>query len=636
VTLLTLNRLARSEGTALISHLAGGRPLPADVLADILAKTEGVPLFVEELTKAVLESGLLKETNERYELTSPMHFLPIPSTLQDSLMARLDRQAPIKEVAQIGAVIGREFSYDLLAAVADLDAIKLAAGLEKLVRAELVLRHGTPPEVSYAFKHVLLQDAAYASILKSKRQELHRRIAEVLETRFPEVAKTEPESLARHFTEAGESDRAIDYWLQAGQRAAERSANLEATAHLKKGLDLLETLSDSPQRARRELALQTTLGMPLIATKGYGAAETGAAYDRAHELCERVGDAMQLLPILYGQLVYRLAWGDLRTAQKLSEAFLRTAEDQGAEGPALVARRMFGVTLSFLGELTASRTYLEQALALYDAKRHLPLTFQYGADHRSASLAWLAKILWLLGYPDQAVRARDDAIAQAHEAAHAITLAHGLRIGGLLVDSMRRDWRSAQKHGAALKAFAEQQRLSLWLAWAKFILGRSLAERESTPAAVAQMREALIEFGLQNYRADRPFFLVMLAEAHGRLGQTEAGLTLIDEALALVEETETRWWEAEVHRVRGNLLALDNVTGFVAAKACFEQAIAVARRQHAKSLELRAATSLACLWADRGERQQALDLLAPLYGWFTEGFDTPDLMDAKSLLDALS
>jgi adenylate cyclase len=297
---------------------------------------------------------------------------------------------------------------------------------------------------------------------------------------------------------------------------------------------------------------------------------------------------------------------------------------------------MLGITLSFLGELTASRTYLEQGLALYDAKRHLSLTFQYGADQRSAGLAWLAKDLWLLGYPDQAVQARDEAIARAHEAAHAITLAHGLSVGGLYVDAMLRDWRSAQEHAAALKVFAERQRLSYWRTWAKFFLGRTLAERESTTAAVAQMRETLSEFGLANYRVDRPFFLVMLAEAHGRLGQTEAGLYLIDEALASVEQTEARWWEAEVHRLRGNLLALERATGPATAEGCFERAMAIARRQRAKSLELRAATSLARLLAGRGERQQSLELLAPIYGWFTEGFGTPDLVDAKSVLDTLS
>ena len=634
VTLLTLNRLARTEGTALISHLARGKSLPLDVLAHILAKTEGVPLFVEELTKAVLESGMLQEANERYELTHPVHSFPIPSTLQDSLMARLDRQAPAKEVAQIGAVIGREFSYDLLAAVADLDMVKLAAGLDELVRAELVFRHGAPPQVSYAFKHALVQDAAYASLLKSKRQQLHRRIAEVLEKRFPETAEAEPEALARHLSEAGESERAIDYWQRAGQRAAERSANLEAIAHLRKGLDLLGTLPDTPERERCELALQASIGMPLIATKGYAAAETGAAYDRARELCDRLGDAARLLPILYGQWAHHVTRADRRTAQSLAETFLRKAEGQGAEGPELVARRLVGINLFHLGELTASRRYLEQASVPYQG--NLTLTFQYGADPRSAGLAWLALDFWLLGYPDQAVRARDDAIARAHEAAHAITLAHALRVGGLLVDAMLRDWHSAREHAEALKSFAEQQRLPFWLAWAKFIYARGLFEREASPATVAQMHEALIEIGLGSHRLEQPSLLVMLAESYGRLGQVEIGLNLIGEAFALVEATDQRCWEAEIHRTRGNLLALRKEAGAAEAVSCFERAIAVGRSQSAKCFELRAATSLARLRRDEGKRVEARDLLAPVYDWFTEGFDTADLKDAKALLRELS
>jgi predicted ATPase len=405
----------------------------------------------------------------------------------------------------------------------------------------------------------------------------------VLEKQFPETAEAEPEALARHLSEAGESERAIDYWQRAGQRAAERSANLEAIAHLRKGLDLLGALPDTPEREARELALQASIGMPLIATKGYAAAETGAAYDRARELCDRLGDAARLLPILYGQWAHHVTRGNRWTAQSLAETFLRSAERQGAEGPALVARRLVGINLFHLGELTASRSYLEQGSVPYRGNGHLSLTFQYGADPRSAGLTWLALNLWLLGYSDQAVRARDDAIARAHEVAHAITLAHALRVGGLLVDAVLRDWRSAQEHAEALRLFAEQQRLPFWLAWAKFIFARSLFEQEPGPAAVAQMHEALIEIGLGSHRLEQPSLLIMLAEAYGRVGQVEIGLNLIGETFALVEATGQRCWEAEIHRTRGNLLALRNEAEAAAAVGCFERAIAVARSQSAKS-----------------------------------------------------
>ncbi len=293
--------MARNESAALIDHLSGGRPLPADVQAHILAKTEGVPLFVEELTKTVLESGLLRETGERYELSGSLPPLAIPSTLQDSLLARLDRLAPVKEVAQIGAVIGREFSYELLAATAQMDEPKLRIALDELVRAELAFCRGTPPDAIYTFKHALVRDAAYESLLKSRRQQLHGRIATILRERFPDRAEAEPEVLAHHATEGGLLDEAVSYWYKAGLRANYRSANAEAIAHLSKGLDLLAPLPESSARDNREIDLQLALGIPLAATKGRGSAEAMATYTRAQELCDRLGsEPAQLFPALRG------------------------------------------------------------------------------------------------------------------------------------------------------------------------------------------------------------------------------------------------------------------------------------------------------------------------------------------------
>jgi predicted ATPase len=308
-----------------------------------------------------------------------------------------------------------------------------------LTGAQLIFGRGRPPDAAYRFKHVLVQDAAYASLLKGPRQRLHSRIAQVLKEHFSDRAAAEPELLAHHYTEAGETDEAIDQWLKAGQRAAERSANLEAIAHLRRGLELLEYLPDTVERARRELALQMALGMPLIAVQGYSGEETGAVYDRARELCERVGTAQQLLPILYGQIVFRMGRGALPAGHQLAEEFLRLAEEQGEEGPALAARRMLGVALFQRGDPSASRSCIEQALALYNPAKHKALTFQYGADQRSAGLAWLALDLWLLGYPTQAERAGREAIALAKEIGHALGVAHALRIGGCYVDIIRRD-----------------------------------------------------------------------------------------------------------------------------------------------------------------------------------------------------
>ena len=337
------------------------------MLDQIVAKTDGIPLFIEELTKTLLESNLLSEARDHYALSGPLPAMAIPTTLHDSLLARLDRLGPAKETAQIAAALGREFSYELLSAVSGLREGELRDAIAQLTDAQLIFARGRPPDATYRFKHVLVQETAYASLLKDRRQQLHSRIARVLKGQFPERVAAEPEVLAHHHTAAGETDQAIDQRLKAGQRAAERSANLEAIAHLRRGLELLEYLPDTDERARRELALQMALGMPLIAVEGYSGEETGAAYDRARELCERVGDAQQLLPILYGQFVFRMARGARPAAHQLAEEFVRLAEEQGEEGPALAARRLLGIALFQRGDPSASRTCLEKVLALYDS-----------------------------------------------------------------------------------------------------------------------------------------------------------------------------------------------------------------------------------------------------------------------------
>ncbi|HEU4679357.1 MAG TPA: hypothetical protein VFS35_07540, partial [Terrimicrobiaceae bacterium] len=526
--------------------------------------------------------------------------------------------------------------YQLLSAVSGLREGELQDALAQLTGAELIFGRGRPPQSSYRFKHALVQDAAYASLLKGRRQQLHSRIAQVLKDHFPERTASEPELLAHHYTEAGETEQAIDQWLKAGQRAAERSANPEAVAHLRRGLELLESLPDTGERARRELALQMALGMPLIATKGYSGEETGAAYERARELCERVGSAQQLLPILYGQIVVRMSLGEQRGARQLAEEFLRLAEEQGEDGPALAARRMLGVALFGRGDLSASRSCIEKALTLYNPSKHKALTFEYGSDQRATSLAWLALDLWLLGYPMQAERAGREAIALTEEIGHVLGVAHALRIGGCYLDIFRRDGNSAREHAMALKEFSERHRLPYFRGEAKVILAWSLVEQAPTQIAVGQMREAYVNREITARRVNGPFLLSLLADADARIGRPAMGLSVLDEALALVEEMDERWWEAELHRLKGQLLLSLTPDKAAVAEACYERAINVARDQGAKSLELRAATSLARLWHKQGKVEPARELLAPICAWFTEGFDTPDLKDARALLGELS
>ncbi|MGH6912469.1 MAG: AAA family ATPase, partial [Geminicoccales bacterium] len=422
-TLLPLNRLGRRQGAAMVEGLSGGQSLPPEIRDEIVAKTDGVPLFLEELTKAVLESGLLGDAQ-----TGPLPPLAIPATLHDSLMARLDRLAPVKEVAQIGAAIGREFSYQLLAAVAPLAERNLQEVLQQLIDAELVFRRGSPPEATYSFKHALVQEAAYGSLLRSRRQQLHARIATVLE---PQDG-VEPELLAHHYTHAGLAERAVDYWQKAGQRASARSAAAEAVGHLTRGLECLTGLPDNPARRRKELDLQTMLGGALIAAKGYAADETGRAFARARELAGELEDGPQLFPVLFGQYLFRLLRGELTVAHEVGQEMVRLAERQQDTASLLIAHRTLGTNLFWLGRPAPALTHIDQALALYDPAQHTRLTEPYTFHPRVLGLDFKSLILFVLGYPDQARETGRRALAEAREAQHLVTLAAVLQHGCII------------------------------------------------------------------------------------------------------------------------------------------------------------------------------------------------------------
>ena len=619
VTSLTLNRLSRRHGTAIIERLTGGKVLPPEVQKQIVAKTDGVPLFLEELTKTILESGLLREEDDRYALHGPLPPLAIPATLHDSLTARLDRLVPVKEVAQIGAAIGREFPYELLAAVAPLRENELHEALARLEEAELVFRRGTPPHATFTFKHALVQDAAYDSMLRGKRQQVHAAVARVLEERFPETAETKPEVLAQHYCEAGLAEPCIEYRLRAGQRAAELSANLEAVGHLTKGLEVLDTLPESPRRDELELTLQGALGMPLIATKGYAAPETGAAYARAHELCERTGHADRLPPIVYGRWAYHLVGGEHETGRRLAEAVPRPRGSQADTALELVGHRILGMSLLHLGELQAGRARIEQALGLYDPRRHRSLAFRFGQDQQASGLAFLALALWLSGFPDQASRTIDRALGVLEGLNHANSRGYVLVWGAATLAQLRRDGVALRKHVDEAVSLAEEHGLGLWLAYGKVFRGWVLAEQGRQEEGRAELAKALAECQATRTRMHRPYHLSLLAGALHRSGRSEEGLQAVDEALAVVEETGERWWEADLHRLRGDLLLSLSTQNAAGAEAEYDTAVTTARRQGARMLELRAATSLARLWRARGGDAEARDLLAPVYAWFAEG-----------------
>jgi predicted ATPase len=403
LTQITLGRLARAQVEAMITSLTGGKALPAEVVEQVVAKTDGVPLFVEELVKMILESGLVREEDNHYVLTGPLPSLAIPSTLHDSLMARLDRLSTTRELTQLGAVLGREFAYELLQAVAPVDETTLQQGLAQLMDAELVYQRGLPPRSRYIFKHALIQEAAYQSLLRSTRQQYHQRTAQVLEAQFPETVEIQPELLAYHYTEAGLSEQAVDYWQRAGQRANEHSANAEAISHLAKGLAVLKTLLEPLERLQRELTLQTTLAQALKDAKGYGHPAVEQAYTRARELCRQIGETQQLFPARLGLSIYYVVRAELQTARDLGAQLLSLA--QRAQDPVLLveAHYALGVTLFWLGEIAPAREHLEQGIVHYDPQRHRSHLALFGQDGGAVCLYRVALVLWYLGYPDQAL-----------------------------------------------------------------------------------------------------------------------------------------------------------------------------------------------------------------------------------------
>jgi class 3 adenylate cyclase/predicted ATPase len=635
VTHLTVNRVTRRHTELMVERVAGGKSLPGEVLREVVTKTDGVPLFVEELTKMVLEAGLLRAAGDRYELTGPLPPLAIPATLRDSLMARLDRLSTVKDVAQLGAALGRSFSYELLQAVTRMDEPALTHALARLVDAELLYQQGVPPNVTYIFKHALIQDTAYESMLKSRRQSLHERIAQTLAERFPELAETQPELLAHHCTEAGLVVPAVEHWLRAGQRAAERSANVEAIAHLTRGLEVVRTLPDARERAERELEVQTALGPALMATKGYAAPEVEQAYARALALCQQVGETMKLGPVLYALWGFYLTRADLQAAEDLTAQLLRVAHHRDDPALLIATHRALGTHRHFLGDFARAREHTAQGIALWSPERHRTLAAQYAEDAGVVCRCFGAHHLWFLGYPDQALAMMREALALAHQLGHPFSVVHALDFAAWL-HLYRREERLAHELVEADIGFATEQQIAFFLSHGTIFRGWALVEQGQAEAGLALIREGIAAYRETGAILELPFWLALQAEASGRAGHPAEGLPVIAAALAEVEQRGWRFCEAELHRTQGELLLHHDARNTQEAEACFRRAIDIASRQEAKSLELRAAISLSRVLQQRGEREEGRRLLTGVYAWFTEGFDTLDLQDARALLDALA
>jgi class 3 adenylate cyclase/predicted ATPase len=635
VTQLSLVRLTRRHGSAIVARLAGGKALPEEILDEIVARTDGIPLFVEELTKTVLESGLLQEAGDHYELAGPLPPLAIPSTLQDSLMARLDLLAPLKEVAQTAAALGREFDHQLLVAVSASSERQLNDAVDQLVAAELIFRRGAPPDATYTFRHALVQEAAYNSLLKSRRQQLHARIAQALEEQFPEVAAHRPEVLARHLTDAALTEKAVGYWHRAGQLAAERFAHKEAIAHLTRGLELLKSLSETPAHAREEMRLQIALGVSLVTTRG-PSPEVAETYLRARQLAERIGDTRQAYAAVWGLWYFNHVRMRFKTARDLSYELLELAKREKDNELLLQAHHAAWPILLFGGEFLLCREHTEQGLALYDPQEHRSHALRYAGHDPGVCCRYHSALgLWLLGYPDQATVMAHGAVRLATELSQPHSLAIALGYVSFL-HQFRGEAHLAQEYAEATIARAAEQAYLQYRATGSLIRGWAVAAQGDLAAGTAAIEQGLAALRAAGADVRRSYFLALLAEVYGRARRFDAAQSAIAEALAFAEQSGERWWEAELHRLQGEFLIAQSVQNRAEAEAYFHRALEVAQTQSAKAFELRAATSLARLWRDQSKHVEARDLLAPVYGWFTEGFDSADLRNAKSLLDPAS
>jgi class 3 adenylate cyclase/predicted ATPase len=618
VTTLALNRLDRRDRTVLVEQIAGGKALPDEVVAQIADRTDGVPLFVEELTKSVLESGV------------PL--LGIPTTLHDSLMARLDRLSSVRRVAQIGAAIGREFSYGLLRVVSRLPEDELQTALAGLVTSELVFQRGIPPDAVYTFKHALVQDAAHGSLLRGARQQLHAQIAESLEAVSPELMENQPELFAQHYAEAGLVEESVVYWGKAGHRSAARSAMAEAAAQFQKGLHQLALLPDTPERQHQELELRSALGAALTAVKGYAAPETGDAYARARELWEQLGSPVEFLQIPYGQSIFHTIRGEFDLARRLDEDLLRLSRQHNDTAGLVLGHQSSGFNLMLAGKFARSRSHLEEALAVYDPAFHRSLVHQAGDDPHINAQTFLGIVLLCLGFPDQALARTNAAIAEALRLAHlpslALSLTYGARLHSLVGDNGALDGRKDQ-----LGAVATEQSFPHWRALATIYRGWAKVNNGNVTDGISLLRSGSTAYRITGAEAWTPHHIALLAGACEIAGQVQEALTLLDDALQIVERTGERWFAAELSRRKGELMLRQGHCE--AAEELYRKALSTAEEQEAKLWELRAAVSLARLRRDQGRPAEARYLLAPVYGWFTEGFDTPDLKDAKALLDEL-
>jgi predicted ATPase/class 3 adenylate cyclase len=637
VTTAALARLGRSDVMAIINRITGGKTLPDGVMSQILVRTDGVPLFVEELTKTVLESGVLHERDGHYVLERPLLPLAIPTTLHDSLIARLDRFAPVREVAQTGAVVGRSFSYELLNAVSGLSPEKLEEALGQLVLSELVFCRGEIPHAMYTFKHTLVRDAAYSSLLKARRANLHAAIASALEQRFPEIVEGQPETLAQHLTEAGLTEKAVGYWLKAGKNAIHRFANLEAIAHFQQGIEIACRLPESSARDRLELDLQFASGPCLIATQGPASSTAIATFARGRELCSRLDDPPEYLQVMFWLATGSVIRGELPQAREVTATLLGLAEARNDRPMLINAIRGLGMILLFMGHVVEARELTERAIEAFSTSNETDklAARTAGQDAGAAGLALMSWALWVLGHVDMAAARMAAALQRADAVGHPHTQAYACYYASIL-HALRGEPSIARRHAERCLALSEEHGFRHWHGLSRAIRGICITTLDPSAIALEEVRGALDQYRSAGYQLGITALYVLLCPILLLRHETEAALEVIEQGLSAASHNSERVFEAELHRLKARaLMACGAPGGGTDAQSSLDRALTTARSQRARSLELRAAKDLAALWMDQGRRDEALAFLAPIHTWFTVGFDTRDLKETKSLLDQL-
>ena len=642
VTALIVNRLAEHEAGAIIDRIAGNKPLSAGIRQDIIERSDGIPLFVEEMTKAVLEAGG-EIAAERAIAALPSRALAVPASLHASLMARLDRLGgPAKELAQIAAAIGREFSHPLLASVVRQPEAELESALNRLVVAGLLFRRDEPPHATYLFKHALVQDAAYGTLLREPRRTLHAGIAETIESEFADIAENRPELLARHWTEAGVIDKAAFLWGKAGQRSLARSALVEAAEQLRRALDQIATLPSTPVLRGEQIKLQIALVNALMHVKGYAAPEPKAAVEQARQFIERAEalgeppeDPLLLFSALYGVWAASYVAFNGDVTRELASQFVALAEKQDQVVPLMIGHRLIANSLMLTGDIAKGREHYNQAFAFYDPAKHRSLATRFGQDVGVSIFVYRALAHWMLGYPDKALADANHALEDARAGGQAGTLMYA-QFHTSLTNVLCAKYAAAVAESDEVVRLADEKNAAIWKALATMQKGCVLALSSKAPEGIKMITSGITTYKSTGSRVYLPIFLAHLSRAYAEVGQFDDAWYSIGEALSAVEATKERWYEAEINRISGEIALKLPQLGPSQAEAYFERALTIARAQHAKSWELRAAMSAARFWRDRGMRDKARALLAPICGWFTEGFETHDLKQANALLAALS